>query len=154
MKLKLNTKAYLNKELYVGIFAILFSIILMNLKDNNSDLYVIYPKTIYKAMLAIGIVMVVTTFFSDPNKDYGKVGIALSEIVVLGLLLISRPLIGFLGLYSSIFIISTSLSIFINPDKSKKNIIKLLVFNIILIVFLFIAFDVFLKVNAPNALFI
>ena len=69
----------------------------------------------------------------------------------MAILLMSRPLMGILGLYTTVFLISVLVSLLIKKDKSLVSAGKTLVFNLILMGILYGAFAVLLKVNAPAA---
>ena len=152
MKLKWNPKAYLERELYVGLFSIILGIILLYAPDRNEDMYRIYPKIVFSGLIFMGVVMTFYALLIKGGNNIAKAKIHVFEILVLAIVLISRPLISSLGLYSSVFIVTLAISFLLQKDKTPKNIFKVVIFNIAMIVVLYCAFALFLKVNAPDAL--
>lgn len=153
MKQKLNSKAYLERELYIGFFGIILGIFLMFAPDRNTDLYIIYPRAVFAGIIAISAVMVLSTLFGGQSGSIKKARISPLEVLVLLIIVSARFLINTLGLFISVFLISTAISLLVNRDRSVKGLLNVLLFNVVLIAVLYLMFAVFLKVNAPKALF-
>ena len=153
MKQKLNSKAYLERELYIGFFGIILGTFLMFAPDRNTDLYIIYPRAVFAGIITISTVMVLSTLFGGQSGSIKKAKVCPLEVLVLLIIVSTRFLIDTLGLFSSVFLISTAISLLVNRDRSVKGLLKILLFNVVLIAVLYLMFAVFLKVNAPKALF-
>lgn len=151
MKWNMNSKAYLERELYIGIFSMMLGIFFLYAPDRNRDLYRVYPKTVFWGLILSGMVMVFHTVFIKGDNNIGKARIKGFELLLMAILLMSRPLMGILGLYTTVFLISVLVSLLIKKDKSLVSAGKTLVFNLILMGILYGAFAVLLKVNAPAA---
>ncbi len=152
MKLKWNPKAYLEREFYVGLFSLLLGIILITAPDRNTGLYRIYPRVVFGGLIVMGVLMVFYALFVRGGNNIARAKIFPFELLLLAVILISRPLIGTLGLYCSVFLVDLAVSLLIIQDKSAKGFLGTLVFNLVLIAVLYGVFALFLKVNAPNAL--
>ena len=151
MHFKFNTKAYREREIYIGLFSILLGSIMLFAPDRNEDLYLIYPKVVFVGLIGIGAIMFLFALFVKAGDNIAKSKVEPIEILLLLILMSSRFLIGTLGLYSTVFIVTFLISIIVQKDKSIKSLLKTLLFNIVLIVVLYAAFAVLLKVNAPDA---
>lgn len=154
MKRKLNTKVYLAREFYVGLFSVGLGLFLMKAPDRNQDLYLIYPKVVFCGLVLIGGVMVLASLFGNEGSSIGRARIGIYELFMLAVIMLARPLISSAGLYTATFLICFSISILMERDKSLKGILKTLLFDLVLICVLYAAFAVVLQVNAPEAWFI
>lgn len=152
MKLKWNSRAYLERELYVGLFSTGLGLFLMTAPDRNTDMYRIYPKAVFSGLVVMGALMVFGALFVNGGNNISKARIHSFEVLILAVVLASRMLIGSLGLYSSVFLVTLAVSLLFQRDRSVKKLASVVVFHVILIAVLYGVFGLFLKVNAPKGL--
>ncbi len=151
MKLKLNTKMYLEKEFYIGAFSVILGIFLMNAPDRNEGLYLIYPKIMYGGLLVIGIIMLLTVLTGKGSHNIVEVKIGGYELSLMLLIMFVRPAIGNLGLYTTLFMMNVIVSLMIEKDKNRRTILRIIVFNLILITVFYLIFAILLNVSTPKA---
>lgn len=151
MSLEINRKVYLEKEFYIGLFSILLGIILINASDRNSGLYVIYPRSVFGGMIGIGILMVLMALVGKESHSIVGIKVGIHELLLLVMFVITRPLVQWLGLYSALFLVNMIVTVMVKKDKRPKSLFMSLMFNLILMVVLYLVFAVALNVNSPKA---
>lgn len=154
MKLQFNKKCTGEKELFIGIFAVLAGLFLLTVKDKNTGFYTIYPKFVFGALIAVGCFMIGKACFQPADRNQKGKRVQAYEIIILALLLLIRPLMTVLGIYSTLFLICTAIGVLLEQDRSAKTIGALAAFNLALSAVLYVAFTILLKVNMPRGLLI
>ena len=152
VKLRLNKNVFGEKEFFIGIFAVVFGGFLLTEKDKNPELYQIYPKVISTALIIIGVLMVGKALLQPEEKNKKGTGVAALELIILVLLLLVRPAMEFLGIYSTLFIVCMAIGFLLEKERTLKHMGKLACYNLVLTAVLYVAFTVLLRVNMPKGL--
>ena len=152
VKLQFNKKVLGEKEFFIGIFAVVFGGFLLMEKDKNPEIYQIYPRFVFTALMMIGIIMAGKAVLQSEAKNKKGTGVTVLELIILALLLAVRPGMEFLGIYSTLFLVCMAIGILLEKERTMKNLGKLACYNLGLTAVLYVAFTVLLRVNMPKVL--
>nr|WP_252198587.1 tripartite tricarboxylate transporter TctB family protein [Clostridium sp. MCC353] len=150
--MRLNKKVFGEKEFFIGIFAVVFGGFLLMEKDKNPELYQIYPRVIFTALIIIGVLMAGKALLQSEEKNKKGTGVTAPELIILAFLLIVRPAMEFLGIYSTLYVVCMAIGLLLEKERTMKHVGKLACYNLALTAVLYVAFTVLLRVNMPKGL--
>lgn len=113
------------------------------------------PIMVLVIMLASGAALL---FDSIRKKDGAapvkKLLFTRKEILAVVILCAFYVLISVLGFYTALFLMSTGISLLIWNCKSKKDIVKLLIYNVVLTIVLYVSFSILFGMVMPSGIFL
>ncbi len=135
----------LGKNFLAGSLAVVFSVILLATTKKVSSAY---PYVVFTMMLAFGVVVLVETILKRDGDAVQK--FTIGEIVLILFLIINPVLAKQIGFYLSAFLEISAISIFINPVKTKKNVLLSLVFCLVVVGLSYLLFTYGLRIRCPR----
>lgn len=113
------------------------------------------PIMVLVIMLVSGVALL---FESIRHKESGapvkNLFFTKKEILAVVILCAFYMLINVLGFYSALFLMSTGISLLIWNCKSKKDLIKLLIYNVVLTIVLYVSFSILFGMVMPSGIFL
>lgn len=152
MDMKFNRRFFGEREFFIGLFSIAAGVFLFLERDKNPELYQIYPRFVFSALVAVGVIMVIKALAQPEEKNQKGAGVTALEIVILLLVLAVRPVMAWLGIYSTLFLACMAVGVLLEKERTLKNLGALVCYNLILTAVLYVAFTVLLRVNMPKGL--
>lgn len=145
-----SKKKLCNSELYVGIFMLVFAIVLLwqicTIKVPASR---IFPIMVLIIIVASCIMQFYSALTGRRSKDVKQVLIKPKEWILLGVLLLSYPLYQLLGFYSTLFLVVLSVSLVTVYPFTKKNILFSFLYSIGIILICYVCFYFLLGLITP-----
>lgn len=113
------------------------------------------PIMVLVIMLVSGVALL---FESIRHKESGapvkNLLFTKKEILAVVILCAFYMLINVLGFYSALFLMSTGISLLIWNCKSKKDLVKLLIYNVVLTIVLYVSFSILFGMVMPSGIFL
>ena len=134
-----------DKNFLASILAIVFSFYMLVSTTKASSAY---PYVIFSLMMAFGVLLLVTTVV---KKNYSSVeAMSWKELLFIAVLLINPFFAKTIGFYVSAFIEVFVISIFISKQRTKKVILFLLLFSVLVTLFSYVIFTFGLRIRCPK----
>ena len=147
-----------NTDRITAVLVFLFSaVFIWQLKNINSPLDVIFPRTILIAMMVLAVILFIKSFvrpdpesitniFDIKNRDKVLTGVFGTTIWLLGL-----PLLGF-AVTSFLALVLFSLALGKKEDRTARKLVSTLVVCSVIVAVIYYFFAEFMEVQFPKAL--
>ena len=147
---------YKHGEFYIGLFSVMLGTAMFFAKNNDTGLYLDYPRTIFWGLILIGVLMMgKAMFLARPGGEArGIEPIDLCEVAILALILFAQPLITSLGMYPALFLLCVAISLLINDRWTLRRIAGIIAYDLVLIVACWLCFSVVFGAHVPAGIWL
>lgn len=151
-----KTSLFKKADIYVSLAMFAFSgIILFQVFNTKIEESRLMPIMIFVLAFASALALLVQTVRGKDNvAEIGELKFSKKELIVTVILFGCYYLIKVLGFYSSVFLLTLGVSLVLWELKKPINVLWLLIYNIVLIVLLYVVFGNLFGMVMPSGIFI